>query len=554
MPKKILLLLAAMLLMGSSQPADRDEYMAEMRENLQRFQKVYQHLVFRYVDRIDPEATIEAAIRGMLDELDPYTDYFIEEGARNLEEMSRGEYGGLGMQVGLRGSTKRLTIISPFEGTPAWRAGLQPGDVIAEVNGESTDGKPLSDVVKVMKGEPGTEVTISIDRPGYESNLVYTLTRELIVIQDLQYAAIMDEKQGLGYLRLTGFSGKATESMREALLELKEQGLEKLVLDLRGNPGGLLREAVGVADLLLPKGAKIVETRGRNDQVLREYYSENDPLFEGDLVVLINKGSASASEIVSGCIQDHDRGVIVGDNSYGKGLVQSVLDLDEESKVKLTTAKYYIPSGRLIQRIEYFQDNPVLQHDSTAAHADSLYHTGSGRVVVNGRGIGPDLAVEQENWPHYVSEIWRAGHLGNFLTDREREGGGLPKKVNKRLLEEFHDYLEDKDFSFKPRGSSQMDELEEIVEGENYSTEVAEALISLRQVLEGDPESHFEANREWIERLLEGEILSRRDGPGERTAYNLGHDPQYESAVHLLDSQSGDYRSMLQPSAKADGE
>ncbi|MCA9787944.1 MAG: PDZ domain-containing protein, partial [Candidatus Cloacimonetes bacterium] len=189
-------LLMGLLLMGADEPANRDEYMASMRENLQRFQKVYQYLVFRYVDEINPEATIEAAIHGMLDELDPYTDYFIEEEAESLDEMTRGEYGGLGMQVGQRGSTKRLTVISPFEDSPAWKAGLLPGDVITEIDGLSTTDEKLSDVVKHMKGEPGTQVTITVERPGYETPLVYTLTREMIAIQDLKFAGMIDKSQG----------------------------------------------------------------------------------------------------------------------------------------------------------------------------------------------------------------------------------------------------------------------------------------------------------------------------------------------------------------------
>lgn len=332
-------LLLARLVLAAEEPANRDEYMASMRESLQRFQKVYQYLVFRYVDEINPEATIEAAIHGMLDQLDPYTDYYIEDEAESLDEMTRGEYGGLGMQVGQRGSDKRLTVIAPFEDSPAWRAGLLPGDIITEIDGQPTGEDKLSNIVSRMKGEPGTPVTITVERPGYESPMVYTLVRALITIQDLKFAGIIDKEQGLGYVRLTGFSGKATESLREALETLNGQGLRKLVLDLRGNPGGLLREAVGVADLFLPEGALIVETRGRDNETLKQYLSENAPVFDGELVVLVNQGSASASEIVSGAIQDQDRGVIVGETTYGKGLVQSVMSLDSSSKVKLTTAK-----------------------------------------------------------------------------------------------------------------------------------------------------------------------------------------------------------------------
>jgi carboxyl-terminal processing protease len=444
------------------------------------------------------------------------------------------------MQVGQRGSDKRLTVIAPFEDSPAWKAGLLPGDIITEIDGQPTGEDKLSNIVSRMKGEPGTPVTITVERPGYGTPMVYNLVRELITIQDLKFAGIIDGKQGLGYVRLTGFSGKATESLEDALKDLNDQGLRKLVLDLRGNPGGLLREAVGVADLFLPKGALIVETRGRDNEVLKQYYSDNDPLFDGELVVLVNQGSASASEIVSGAIQDLDRGVIVGETTYGKGLVQSVMSLDASSKVKLTTAKYYIPSGRLIQRIDYFDDNKVLYHDPEGDQADTLFHTTEGRLVVGGRGIQPDLEQEAEAWPFFVSELWRANLFINFLTDRERQGQPIARtKVDDALLDEFQTYIQAQEFTFKPSGSKELEELEKIIERESYGSPVAEALIGLRQKLEGDPEQHFAQNRQWIERLLTGEVLSRADGQDARTRHTLEYDRQFEAARTLLIGRGG---------------
>ncbi|MCA9785735.1 MAG: hypothetical protein KC488_04200, partial [Candidatus Cloacimonetes bacterium] len=300
--------------------------------------------------------------------------------------------------------------------------------------------------------------------------------------------------------------------------------------------------------LFLPVGARIVETRGRDDEILKEYTSENDPIFTGELVLLVNQGSASASEIVSGAIQDLDRGVIVGTNTYGKGLVQSVVSLDSNSKVKLTTAKYYIPSGRLIQRIDYFEDNKVLYHINKGEPVDSLFHTDQGRVVIGGRGILPDVEQEPEAWPFFVSELWRSNLFINFLTDREREGHAIAKtKVNAALLSEFQTFIQKSEFTFKPSGSEQLEELEKIVEREGYGSPVADALISLRQKLEGDPEQHFVQNQEWIERLLTSEILSRSEGQDARTLYALSYDRQFDAAQRLLTAGEDQYRATLRP-------
>lgn len=526
--------LALFLFMGSAQDPSRDEYLRDVRTQLNRFGEVYRNLAFGYVDQINPEAAVEAAIRGLMDELDPYSDYFIEEAAQQLEDLSRGEYGGIGMEVGLRGSDKRVTVISPFEGSPSWDAGLLSGDEIQSVDGVSTIGKPLSDVVKLIKGKAGTTVTLGILRPGFDEASDYTLVRQKITIRDVRYAGLVDEARGLGYVRLTRFSGKATASLAEAVDSLETLGMKSLVLDLRGNPGGLLREAAGVADLFLPRGVPIVNTRGRSGETIKRLVSESDPIFTGELVVLINGGSASASEIVAGALQDHDRALVVGSTSFGKGLVQSVVDLDDEAKIKLTTARYYLPSGRLIQRIDYFEGNEVLDHAADPTLADTLFATDSGRAVTGGRGISPDIEVEPEVQPWLVTELWRGGQFVNYVADRARENRLPSDHADKALLKDFRKYVEDSDFEFRPSGSAQLDELQTILEREEAGTASMKALANLRETLTESLEQQMKAHETEIAHLLELELVDHLQGRDARQALALAQDPVYLKAIDLL--------------------
>lgn len=538
--------LALCLFMGSGQDPSRDEYLRQVRTQLNRFGEVYRNLAFGYVDQINPEAAVEAAIRGLMDELDPYSDYFVEDAAQQLEDLSRGEYGGVGMEVGLRGSDKRVTVISPFEGSPSWDAGLQANDEIVAVDGVSTLGKPLSDVVKLIKGEEGTTVTLGILRPGFDEARDYELVRRKIAIRDVRFAGIVDPGAGLGYVRLTRFSGRATESLAQAVDSLEDLGMKSLVLDLRGNPGGLLREAAGVADLFLERGLPIVTTRGRSGEVVKRLISEEDPIFDGELVVLINGGSASASEIVAGSLQDHDRALVVGSNSFGKGLVQSVVDLDEEAKIKLTTARYYLPSGRLIQRIDYFEGNEVLDHSADPTLADTLFATGRGRAVVGGRGISPDIEVEAEHQPWLVTELWRGGHFVNYVADRAREERLPSEHADKALLKDFRSYIEQSDFEYRPSGSSQLDELQKILDREEAGPAATKALEHLRETLAESLDQQLKAHEDEIARLLELELVDHFGGRDARQTLALEQDPVYQKALDLLrEPQLSLYHSTL---------
>jgi carboxyl-terminal processing protease len=526
-------------------PLDREAYMREVHDNLIRFGEVYRSLAFRYVDQIDPEAAMTAAIHGLMDELDPYTDYYLEDEAQELDDMSRGQYGGIGTEVGLRGSDKRITIISPFEGSPSWKAGLLPGDEIVTVNGTAMAGKALNDAVKLIKGPVGSEVILGIRRSGAKEVKDYRITRQLINIQDVKLAQLVDPATGTGYVRLVRFTGLAGENLAAAIDSLKRQGLKRLVLDLRGNPGGLLREAAAVSELFLAKGQPIVDTRGRNDEMIKAIVSEREPVFTGDLVVLIDPGSASASEIVAGCLQDLDRAVLVGESSFGKGLVQSVVDLDKEAKVKLTTARYYLPSGRLIQRVDYFQDNEVLNHVADSTLADTLFHTAKGREVISGRGVTPDVEVKAPRQPWLVLELWRGAHFANYVADRAAAGKLLDGPAGDAMLKDFRAYLEEKEFKYQPRGGNQADELKKILEEEKVGDEGAKALEALLKSLGGELDPQFLSHREDIARMLDLELVNHRQGPEARAREALRQDPAYQKALELLVKGHGELERVL---------
>lgn len=530
-----LILLA--ILMGSADQPDRDTFQRDIRQNLNRFGEVYRNLAFRYVDQIDPEAAIEAAIRGLMDELDPYSDYFIEDAAQQLADMSRGEYGGIGMEVGLRGSEKHITVISPFEGSPAWDAGLQSGDEIVGVDGTDVRGKPLSDVVGLIKGKPDTPVVLRIARGSEEAD--YSINRALITIRDVRFAELMDPAAGIGYIRLTRFSGKASENLATAISELNEQGMRSLILDLRGNPGGLLREAAAVADLFLDEGLPIVLTKVRDGVVKQELGSRRTPLFTGELVVLINGGSASASEIVAGSLQDNDRAVVLGSPSFGKGLVQSVIDLDDEAKIKLTTGRYFLPSGRLIQRIDYFEDNEVLIHHSDSTLVDTLFHTMAGREVVGGRGISPDIDVEAEKRSWLVTELWRNTMFSNYIADRARDGRLPDGRADRSMLKDFRSYVEEMEFEYRPRGMTQLEELEKILAEEAAADAASKALKQLRKVLNNGLDQQMDTHQDELLRMLDLELASLRGGAEARTRLALQQDIAYERALEVLHEKGG---------------
>ena len=407
-------------------------------QSLQMFSRVVDIVMSTYVKRIDPDKMIQAGIRGMLGSLDPHTEYLDERDFKELKVRTEGQFGGIGIHIGIM--DEQLTVISPIEGTPAERAGIRGGDRIAEIEGKSTQAFTTDDAIKVLRGEPGSKVKLSVVRPGVKDQIPFELTRAIINIKAVPYAALLDDH--VGYVRLADFSKTATRELGRAIDSLFDVGASKLIFDLRSNGGGLLAEGRDVSDLFLPAGEVIVRTNGRIPDSRHEYLAETqDKHGEFPLVVLVDRGSASAAEIVAGALQDWERALIVGDTTFGKGSVQTIHPLGPDIAVKVTTAFWYTPSGRCINR-PYDRESAVIP-DTTQDTAKVYYTLGElRRVVYGGGGIVPDVYVAYPRLSPLAARMTRDAYF-DFAVDYTNSHPGLTAsfQADKAVLEQFRDYL-----------------------------------------------------------------------------------------------------------------
>lgn len=422
--------------------------------DLTLFSEVLSNVKTKYVEQIDSHRLIGAAIAGMLDELDPHTQFLDPDEYKELQIGTEGSFGGLGITIGIRDEV--LTVISPIEGTPAYSMGIQPGDQIIEIEGVSTRGLSLRDAVRQLRGPAGTRVTITIRREGAAEPFEITITRATINIESVPYKAMVSSD--VGYIRLATFNRQSNEELQEAVRELESQGARGIILDLRNNSGGVLRGAVDVSDNFLPKGNLIVSTKGRTRESNQEFRARSEA-DHGDLLVavLVNGGSASASEIVAGAIQDWDRGIILGTPSFGKGSVQSVIPLSHDSALKLTTARYYTPSGRCIddndQVPEEAAADTTVEDVPPAVDTTEVYHTiGSlERTVYGGGGINPDVTVEFADFPLIVQSFLRWSAFFEFAVKYTAAHPEIERgfTVDQAMLGDFKEFLKEKEYDFE---------------------------------------------------------------------------------------------------------
>jgi carboxyl-terminal processing protease len=445
-------------LVSEAQEGPKDE-----REFVERFVDVYSLVRDEYVEEVDGEKALYSSIQGMLSSLDPHSNFLPPDAYKRMQESQHGSFSGLGIMVGIRGG--KLTVVSPIEGTPAHRAGLRSGDVIAEIDGEPTRDMLLEIAVTKLRGPKGTSVTITIRRPGVSDDFPVTIVRDDIASDSVDSYYMI--RPGIGLIRIKDFNSNTTRELRGAILELQDEGMDKLLLDLRNNPGGLLDQAVRVSEVFLNQGELVVETRGRVPGASMKYAAQGQPLLGRDVpvVVLVNRASASASEIVAGAIQDHDRGLIVGETTWGKGLVQSVYPI-EDAAMALTTARYYTPSGRLIQRdyTSYYDYMNPWSREENEEGGDTSY-TDSGREVHGGGGITPDVIVEAEPLDPLVERLWLQESVFFEFATRfvENDGEGDPAvrplldrrdpvardfRVDEQVLAAFREFLSGKEVSF----------------------------------------------------------------------------------------------------------
>ncbi len=521
----------------SREQVDERDLLRDIREYIFLYGTIYRELNENYVDRIDPEAFMKAGISGMLETLDPYTEYFEPEDVGDLDIITQGKYGGIGIQIGLRGPDRELTIIAPIEGTPGERIGLRPGDRIIKIEDESTEGFTTKDAADRMRGAPGDTVNITIRRGGIEEPIEYAIKREVIPVIDISYAGFIEP--GVGYIRFTRFSRNGGNQVQAAIDSMMNLGMESLIFDLRSNPGGLLHEAVDVSENFLPKGSLVVSTKGRFPQSNREFYTRSAPALPSDvpLVVLVNEGSASASEIVSGTVQDHDRGVVIGKTSFGKGLVQSIIDFDRYgTKLKLTTAKYFTPSGRLIQKIDYFSDNKTLLMDEPEEIEDKdKFFTDNGRPVNPHGGIEPDFEVKMPEVGYAVIELWRQGKFFEFVDDYVADHPDMKSYlVDDSIWNDFKQFLLDREFTFKTETERQLEKIREDADFFNYGDDFMKELEDLETLARENHAMMLDSDEKEIRIRLESEFASRLYGSKERVEATLRYDPQVQKALEII--------------------
>ena len=504
----------------------------------------------KYVDSIDVKEMTYSGIRGMIETLDPFSTLQDVKAHDQLMEMTEGKYEGLGMTIAKRGDF--ITIISPIEGTPAYRMGLRAGDQVVEIDGKTTEGMSTEEASKLMRGERGTTVVLTIKREGVDEPLEYEVERALIELTSVPYHGVMNG--GIGYVRLSKFSKESGKELREAVEDLKNENVKGMILDLRNNGGGLLDQAVETANLFLERDKLIVYTRGRSE-VKREFHATREPVFtEGPLVVLVNQGTASASEIVSGAIQDWDRGVIIGNTTFGKGLVQQIFGMSNETYLKLTIAKYYVPSGRCIQKPEIAKRRkpgaPVHadeEPDSLVEIEKEVFYTQGRRKVYGGGGIVPHIEIERPDLMPIEINLERQSMFFNFAVSYLAKHPDVPRyfEVDDQILEEFRSFMKEKDFTYKSTIELDLEPLKERIEEQEKSEMFGVAIESLEQLVEEEKADDFDESISYIKRSLKRDMLNNLYG--QKAYYEevlLKTDPYIQKAYQIMTDES-EYLGML---------
>ena len=513
----------------------QDKY-ARIANSLEIYNAVMRELSINYVDTIDYEQINQAGINYMLQKLDPYTTFFAESEEDALKMMTTGTYGGIGAIISRQGAN--ILIAEPYEGMPAQRHDIRAGDIIVEVDGKSTKGLQTGDVSQMLRGPQGTEVELLLQRPGEKKTFRKKIIREVIQINPVEYYGMLTDT--IGYIALRDFTDKAYNEVRDAVIDLtKNHNMRKLIIDLRSNGGGLVSEAVNIAGLFVPRHTHIVSTKGLQPQSHQEYVTSNEPLLPDlPLMVLINSASASASEILAGALQDLDRAIVVGERSYGKGLVQSLRPLPHNTYLKVTTAKYYIPSGRCVQAIDYAKRN---SDGSIQRIPDSLTHeftTRNGRKVRDGGGIMPDSTLQRRDDCNIVYELYVRNLFFDYATNyaRTHKSIAAPERfaLTDAEYDDFINYVKAQNFTYELQSAQMLDEVRQVVKSEGYATDADTLLAQLATTLKPDIDRDLRRFRQSIEELLGSEIVKRYYFQKGTVAYELRFDQWLHQAIDLF--------------------
>ena len=517
----------------------------EVIKNLELVDQIYEHLDKFYVEEPKIGSMSIAGIHSMLEDLDPYTVFYPESDIEDFRLMTTGQYGGIGAMIRKIGDY--VYIAEPYEGSPAAKAGLKAGDKILSINGNTMFKKNTEDVSTNLKGPKGTTATVDVERSNGTKETI-KITRDEIKVPDIPYAGMLTNE--IGYIKLSSFTHTASAEVRKNFLELKQKGMKRLIFDLRGNGGGLLVESVNIVNLFVPKGQVIVQTKGRMEEENRTYTTQNEPVDATiPIVVLIDGASASASEIVAGSLQDLDRAVVVGNTSFGKGLVQRTFDLKYGTKMKLTIAKYYTPSGRCVQRLEYFD-----REDGTNVTSvpDSLLHTfktKGGREVIDGRGIMPDIDIKQDDLSRLTATLVGNNVIFNYSVKYANEHATIPDAKTFRLSEseykDFVQYVLKQEFTYSTASEDLIKRAKETIEKEGLKDEALAEYEALLKKVSPSKERDLQKYEEEIRMFLENEIVMHYQYQSGRILNAFNYDKSTQKAIELLNDKLTEYNSIL---------
>ena len=513
----------------------------EIARSQQQIMTVYKYLLTEYIHELDVTELTTRIIDSMLSNFDPYTEYYQEEDLEDLSLKTEGEFSGVGLEIYMY--EDQLTVVSPIEGSPASRSGIYTGDAIMNIDGEPTSGLELKDATSKIRGKAGTEVILTIKKPNTGEVQDYSIIRDVITIKDIPFYGMVNEN--VGYLRITNFSVNTANETKDALISLMQNGASNVIIDLRDNPGGLLSSSLDLFDLILPKNLELVSTKGRAGKSIKNYKTLNNALIPDtiNMAVLINGASASASEIVAGVLQDYDRAIVLGSQSFGKGLVQTVIGINQETALKITNSKYYIPSGRSLQKREFIDDELIA---NSSVVADTLFQTKAGRTVIGGGGIGPDVIVKDEGSYPLAASILRSRGYFKFVQENNNQYSSIDEVLaDEELMVKFKTFIEKNDISGYVDGQEDLKlAKEKLSKKEEKNLFINNAFSVIEKQIEKTQSTMFEDEKEIIQRMVHGEFAFYYNGYEGRYNIYLKDDTVVQKAIEIFADES-QYLSIL---------